>query len=526
MENEINKKNDSLEDDSKEKTINKELEMTSIDVEQPKISDDASINPKNPENTNLEEDTKIDDIINHCSIFSKFNLKIYLIVLLVLTADGAEATVVSFLLTVLDVEWQFTTFEKSLFGICGSVGALFGLALAGTWSDIYGRKPIFILGNFIAGVFAIITAFTQNLPQYAISRIIYGFGKGITIAAASSLTTEITSKKLRAWMLNIIWVFYPIGELYCAIMADYFFVVSKEGKSEAEIASESLDPWRKLVLCVAAPCLISGLLSIFINESPRFLLSKQNYPEAFKSINTLLQSNKKNCLTEEEKNQLIEENKKIITQEKANFMNNMKEIFGKDFLKITLLISGMYYVTATSWSGLSLIMPKVIQMKEKIDFEQTKDSIDEHAAYTSFIISAVFEIPITLLSSLFAEIKFLGRKGALMLSFLLCFIPSLLSSINIPGFTAYIIVIRFMTTLPYGVIYIYNNEVYPTKIRSTALGITGAFSRVSEIFCPFIMFFLLDIGILAPFIFMSIIFACGILFSYLLPYESHGKNIK
>lgn len=520
MKNSLFNKIDAFEEQiSKQNAKDKEMDIVSENGNKSEENGDIK-NTETPEN-------KIDEIINSCSVFSKYNMKIYIIIILVLMADGGEASVVSFLITVLEEQWKFSTFEKSLFGICGSLGALFGMGFAGTWSDLYGRKPIFILGNFIAAIFSILTAFSGNLIQYAICRFTYGFGVGIALAAASSLTTEVTSSRLRAWMLNIIWVFYPVGELYCAIFADYFLVISVEGKSKFQIKAEnSIDPWRKLILCVAIPCFLSGILSILIDESPRYLLTRQNYTEAFTSIDSMLISNKKNPLTQDEKNQIISENEASITADKQTFTKNYKDIFSKDYLRITLLIAGSYYVMSTSWNGLSLIMPNVIQMKEKMDFKDSHDTIDKHAAYTSFIISALFEIPCTLLSSYLAEIKFLGRKGALMLSFLLCLIPSLLVSLSIPGFTAYLIVIRFMTTLPYGVMYIYNNEVYPTRIRSTALGIIGAFTRVSAILSPFIMFGLLEWGIYMPFIFMTILFALGILFSFLLPYESHGKNIK
>lgn len=521
----------------------------------------------------IKKNFKIDNIINNSSVFSSFNIKIYIIIMLVIMADGGESSVVSFLIPILEDQWNFNTLQKGFFGTCGAIGALLGGSIAGNWSDIKGRKPMFILGNLLASVFACLASFSNNIYQYAVCRITFGFGVGISITAASALTTEITSSKSRAWMLNVIWLFFPLGELYCSVIANFLLVNDNEivlnsfnkiqnssslnfnnsSQYDSSIFSfdstnfnntinqnitndvyifnginiKNLDKWRKLMLLVALPCILSTIVSFFVSESPRYLLNKEKYTQAFKIIDYINIANNKPILSEEDKHILIKEQIDINSRnyKSINAFDNYKQLFKDKYLYTTLLISGIYFVMATSWGGLSIIMPKVIGQKEKEKSIKYNTPEDKHKAYTTFIISAFLEIPCTLLASFLAEIKILGRKGALMLSFALCFIPCTLIVIHVHGFSVFLIITRFLTTIPFGIAYIYNNEVFPTNIRSTALGVLGGMSRISAISSPFIMFALLDIGFIYPFLFCSILFLMGIVLSFLLPLETIGKDI-
>ena len=484
---------------------------------------------------------KIDEIFNSISSWNKINMKVYLIILLVLMADGGEAAIISFLLPILEKEWKMNTFQKGFFGTCGAIGALFGGTISGTLSDHYGRKKIYIVGNILTALFGFLIAFSNGLFSYAILRMVYGFGVAMSITAASSLTTEISPKNIRAWILNIVWLFYPIGELYCALLADFYLVVPEklDNKGNNAVLSNDFENWRKLMITVSIPCIICVFISIFVIESPRYYLYKKKYNEAFAVLNEILKGSNKNELTEDDKKQIIAESEiqgeNLLTQEnldtsttkiKKGFIQNIKELFNSEYKSITLLLSCIYLIIAFAWSGLSFIMPKAIKQKEQLDFEETGDYNDPHAPYVTFMISAICEIPCTLLSSYLAEHKSLGRKGSLMLTFLICSIPGLLICLPIPGFSVYFIIIKFIIVIPYSIIYIYNNEIYPTKIRSTALGLLGSFTRISAIISPFVMILLFDLYFYLPFAFIACLLVLGILFSYLLPLETLGTDIK
>lgn len=479
--------------------------------------------PENRKNTLTNSDDesevkKIDVIFNNSSLFNNYSLRVYLIIMLVLMTDGAEATIVSFLINVLEKKWYFSTFEKGIFGSFGAMGSFIGGMISGSLSDVYGRKPLFIIGNIIATICCFLSAFSQGIVSFAICRCLYGFGIGISIAAASSLVTEISSTKRRALMLATIWLFFPLGEFYCAIIADYFLVST---------ASDP-DNWRKLIMSIGVPCFISSIFTFFVDESPRFLLQKKRYEEAFTIIDRIKQANLQGYLSELDKETIKKETEEDHEQEtgqskSTQIKNKYKAVFSSKFIKITIFITFINFICATSWNGLSYIMPKIL-IDQQIKQSSSGKIIDPHAPYHTFMISALLEIPCTFICSTLADL--LGRKFAILLSFLLCLIPGILIVLSVPGFYFYFVMIRFVTVVPWGIIYIYTNEVYPTKFRTTAIGLLGAFSKISSLFSPTVMILLYETSFNLPFMFVSILFSCGVLFAFLLPYETKGLSIK
>lgn len=498
---------------SKEPSTNQAFEMES--------KEDPETNRSNLTEYNSDDEKelkKIDLILNSSSVFNSYSLRVYLIIMLVLMTDGAEATIVSFLITVLEKKWNFSTFEKGIFGSFGAIGSFIGGMISGSLSDVYGRKPLFIIGNIIATICCFLSAFSQGIVTFAICRSLYGFGIGISIAAASSLVTEISSTKRRAFMLASIWLFFPLGEFYCAIIADYFLVTTFNDP----------DNWRKLIMSIGVPCFISSIFTFFVDESPRFLLQKNRYEEAFVIIDRIKQANLQGYLSELDKETIKKETELDHEHEADNskatqIKNKYKAVFSSKFIKITVFITFINFICATSWNGLSYIMPKIL-IDQQIRHSTNGKIMDPHAPYHTFMISALLEIPCTFICSSLADL--LGRKFAILLSFILCLIPGILIVLSVPGFYIYFVMIRFITVVPWGIIYIYTNEVYPTKFRTTAIGLLGAFSKVSSLFSPTIMILLYETSFLLPFLFATILFSFGVVFAFLLPYETKGLSIK
>lgn len=462
------------------------------------------------ENENDDKLLKLDQIINNIDL--KSNIKIYLIIALVLIADGGEGAIVSFLLMKFEKIWNLTTFEKGLFGTCGAIGALIGSGISGNLSDNYGRKIFFVIGNIITSIFCFLTSFSINFKFYMMFRILYGFGVGMSLTSAISLVTEISPTKYRVYLLNLIWIFFPLGELYCAVLADYFLIELDK------FVLFGLENWRLFMIVMSIPCLLGASLSIFIIESPRFLFSKKRFDEGFHILSILSKENK--LLSEEDKKQIIEETNRSISYNQT-FFSNYKQVFGNEYLGTTILISLINFLTSFTWSGITLIMPKAIEIKEL----DSSKIIDIHKPYYTFIISALFEIPCTLISCYLVNNKKLKRKGSLILGFVLCFISSIFLLGN-TYFSSFYIILKFLLVLPYSIVNIYINEVYPTKIRSTAIGIISAITRISGITSPLILIYLFDFNFNFPFILISLLMLWGIFLSSMLSKETFNKQIE
>ncbi|MCQ2079167.1 MAG: MFS transporter [archaeon] len=85
------------------------------------------------------------------------------------------------------------------------------IPIAGKLSDLYGRKPLFLigLGLFVGG--SIIAGMSQNMEMLVICRGIQGLGGGILIPVATAAIADLYSPEVRAKMQGMLAAIFGIG---------------------------------------------------------------------------------------------------------------------------------------------------------------------------------------------------------------------------------------------------------------------------------------------------------------------------
>jgi len=198
----------------------------------------------------------------------------YLIVSLFFLADGGEMIVLSLILTKLSKIWNLTSSQKGFLGSSVFIGIFFGALLCGKFSDVKGRKPVFVIGSIITTFFAFFSALVNDYFSFFICRGICGLGIGLSMPSAFSLATEITPTKYRHITVIMIWFFFPFGEIFIVCL------------SKILLPFES--GWRFILAFASLPCFISLVLSIKIYESPKFLLTIGKYGEGFNILQSVI----------------------------------------------------------------------------------------------------------------------------------------------------------------------------------------------------------------------------------------------
>lgn len=221
----------------------------------------------------------------------------FLIVSLFFFADGGEMMVLSLLLTKLSNSWELSSAQKGYLGSSVFMGIFLGALCCGKFSDTKGRKPVFLVGSMIVAIFAIMSAFINNYFSFFICRGLCGFGIGLSMPSAFSLATEITPSYLRHISVIMIWVFNPFGEIFIIIIS--------------KILLPYENGWRIILAFAGIPYLIALILSFYIMESPKFLLTANKYEEGVNCLQTVIDLSNVNLkITEEIRFKLIEEFKK------------------------------------------------------------------------------------------------------------------------------------------------------------------------------------------------------------------------
>lgn len=493
-----------------EKNEIKAVEMKEFNGEESsKVSEE--IKSKNPVLfTNSDEQrciippkASIDKLIDEIGL-TWYHFKIYLIFALFFLADGAEMIVISLLISRFKQVWALTETEKGLIGSSVFVGFLLGALTSGKVSDTFGRKPTFVIGAFITLVFASLSAAAPTYWVFIAFRALNGFGIGMAVPSSSSLAVEITPTKYRSWVMNLVWIFFPIGEIFAVIVAK-FVLVYDEG-------------WRYLLAIVAIPSLFSCVISFFIYESPKFYLAKKNYDKALLGLSRMVRYSKRAPISLEEASKIKEDNEEYVknNQLKANFKSlfNTMKMFG-----LTMKCCLIFFIVSFIYYGMIYILPQAMEH----NLEDLNG--DKHEMYVGVIISAVSEIPATFMTAYIANVACLGRIRSMGLGFFLTSLAAVLCGFMLDSLTIWASILKFSISIPFGIIYLYVTEAYPTKVRSLAIGVTNSFTRLGGITTPLLSQVFFGIDQRAPFFMYAAIGCLGAFITFILPFETYGRQI-
>lgn len=151
--------------------------------------------------------------------------------------------------------------ETGLIGAMALFGAFLGAMVFGRIADIRGRKYTYGVEMAILVIFAIVSAFSVNVPMLMVSRFILGFGVGGDYPISSTIMSEYANVRNRGKMVLSVFSMQGFGLLTGAVVgiaAVHFF---------------SLDSaWRFMLGFGAVPAASVIYLRRKIKETPRFSL--------------------------------------------------------------------------------------------------------------------------------------------------------------------------------------------------------------------------------------------------------------
>jgi OCT family organic cation transporter-like MFS transporter 4/5 len=332
----------------------------------------------------------------------------------------------------------------------------------------------------------------------------------MAVPSASSLAAEITPSRLRAWVLNLVWIFFPVGEIFAIIIA--------------RSVLHSPQGWRYLMGFAAIPSLISFIISFFIFESPRFYLAHKRYEKCFNGLNRMLRFQNKPELTEEIKNDI-----KINYEEdnKVHIRTQFKSLMTKKYRGLTFKTCVIFFCCSFVYYGAVYILPQAMSaedMKSK-QVQTEEEELESDSFYTGLIFSALAEIPSTLATGYLANIKFLGRKGSMGYGFIFTGVSAIFCGLFLNHLFLLASLLKFAIDIPFGVIYIYVSEAFPTKIRSLALGFSNSCNRLGGFTTPLLAQVAYQASHSFPFYIFGVISFLGAIFSFILPFETLNKTI-
>ncbi|MEM3860227.1 MAG: MFS transporter [Candidatus Micrarchaeaceae archaeon] len=405
--------------------------------------------------------------------------------------DGFSLLVIGPVLIFVGPLFHLSVLMISLVGVATIIGQLVGGAIFGFLADLKGRKVIFQWDMLIFVIFAILSGLSTNVYELIAFRIILGLAIGAEDALSYSIIGEVSPVKKRGKYLGTSLMFWWIGGALAA------------GISLPLLPYGDLT-WRYLLIIGAIPAIIVLIMRRNIVETPRFAKEKKLTDELKKveeKFNIRINTVSTEAIHPEKKSTPNYKRRAVFTFT-SWFLNDLI-FYGIGIYTATLLVE-LGYAGHFGSLFLTLVL-YIIGIMGTVAFVFTADSFGRMNWQKYGFLGE--GIPLLILA-----IYFLYTRTA----------PPLI--LLFPMFVIFYFANSGGTGETTG---IFVSELFPTRIRSTALGAGTAISRVGAIISSVIFPITLKLyGALPMEILLFAIGIAGFLVTQLLGEETMNRSLE
>lgn len=382
--------------------------------------------------------------------------------------DAMDVGILSFIAADLTIKWGLSPQQTGLFTSVNSIGMAFGAAIAGFMADKLGRKNVLLWTLLIFSIASGLSAAATSFAVLCVLRFIAGFGLGGELPVASTLVSESVPAQDRGRAVVLLESFWAAGWIIAALIA--YFIIPDYG-------------WQAAFLIGALPALYALYLRRAIKDSPKFLNQQNGYNVV----------------------------------KKISFRKSFASVWHAEHRRSTLMLWILWFTVVFSYYGMFLWLPSVMVLK---GFSLVK-------SFEYVLIMTLAQLPGYFTAAYFIE-KF-GRKFVL-------FIYLVFTAISAVWFgnatTEWMLIaagisLSFFNLGAWGGMYAYTPELYPTKVRSTGVGLAASFGRIGGVIAPYLVGVLvagkISVGYIFWIFFVTIIIgALAVLF---LGKETKGQEL-
>jgi PHS family inorganic phosphate transporter-like MFS transporter len=383
----------------------------------------------------------------------------------------------------------------TLIKVSTSVGTVIGQLFFGWLADAVGRKKIYgselmiiiaaTIGQTIIGESPAIT-FVGTLVFW---RIIMGIGIGGDYPLSSIITSEFATTKWRGAIMGAVFANQGWGQLLGGIVSLVCVAAWKNTLIVAEDVSQCVGPcitaidqmWRILIGIGAVPAVSALYFRLTIPETPRYSLNVNNDESA--ESNEKNQSGEIQQVTDNDSTPSTKEEEEYQVP-KASFKDFWSH-FGKwKHGKILLGTAGSWFLLDVAYYGLSLNNSVILGAIGYAGQSNVYHNLF-NICVGNIILTCAGAIPGYWFSV--ATIDTLGRKtiqlgGFIILTAIFCIIGFAYNKLGNHGLLALYVLAQFFCNFgPNVTTFIYPGEIFPTRYRSTAHGMSAASGKIGAI---------------------------------------------
>ena len=364
---------------------------------------------------------------------------------------------------VLAEEWGLGTLGKSMVIAAGFAGMFIGANALSIAADRLGRRRVFILNLLVYSLFSFAAAFSPNIETFLVLRVIAGIGLGAELVLVDTYLAEFIPAKHRgrmtAWAYTIGFLGVPLAALL-------------GGKLVARHELLGIDGWRWLLLFGGLGAVFIMAVRTMLPESPRWLESRGRDAEA----RTVVESVAAKVAPDTSIPESGAPESASGSGDDARSVAQVLRIAFRDYRKRTVMLVIFQVLQTVAYYGFGTLAPLVLVSK---GFEVTESLGYAALAFAGYPIGSLLSVPL---------VERFERKQLIIASALGIGVCGIVfaASTNV----AVIVVAGFLLTAVSNIFsngyHVYQAEIFPTAIRSTASGICYSLSRATSTVLPFV----------------------------------------
>lgn len=379
--------------------------------------------------------------------------------------DAMDVGIISFIVAALREEWTLSAGQVGFLTSISSMGMVLGAVLAGAMADRYGRKTILLWTLLLFSIASGLSALATGFGMLCLLRFISGVGLGGELPVASTLVSESMPAKDRGRAVVLLESFWAVGWICAALIA--YFIIPKYG-------------WQVAFIIGAIPAIYALYLRRAIEDPPRFI--KQSGVH------------------------------------KASFREKVVQVWSMEYRRSTIMLWILWFTVVFSYYGMFLWLPTVMTLK---GFSLVK-------SFEYVLIMTLAQLPGYFTAAYFIE-KF-GRKFVLVTYLVMTALSAAWFgySTSVGMLITAGIFLSFFNLGAWGGLYAYSPELYPTKVRTTGVGLATAMGRVGGVIAPLLVGLLVskEIGIDVIFMLFFVVILIGAMAVLFLGKETKGLELE
>lgn len=357
--------------------------------------------------------------------------------------DGYVMGMIGIALVQITPYMHLSLFWEGMIGAATLAGMFLG-GFAGGWvTDKYGRQILYTIDLIALGICSLAQFWSQE-PLFLFScRFLLGVAIGADYPIATALLAEFTPKKYRGPFIGMLQAMWFVGASCAYIVGDILLMYGPEA-------------WRWMLASAVVPSALFLFMRRHTPESPRWLIQKGRYAEARDVLKLVYHQD-------------------VPVEALVHMMRtarpvSLRRLFQSGYGTRMLFITLFWTCAIVPLFAVYSFGPKIM---EALGLAGQLGSTGSAVITVIFMFGCLFPVPL---------VNTIGRRSLLLHSFFWSGVALLLLGI-FTNSSPYVILILFSvyalsTGGSQNLQFVYPNELFPTEIRASAVGLASSLSRI------------------------------------------------